>query len=115
MAAAVGTRSWDFAGRLGADQSAWGSTIPPRSRLDAFRAHRGSSLPEDGVDPAAVVWPRSTEDVSIVVRFVAAAGLSIVAWGGGTGLMGGARPSADSIVLDLRRMRRVLSIEIGRA
>src|SRR5438128_11087639 len=88
-----------------------GSAIPPRYRLDAFRAHRGSTLPEAGVNPAAVVWPGSTKDVSSVVRFAADAGLSIVPWGGGTGLMGGARPSTDSIVLDMRRMRRVRSID----
>src|SRR5207244_1973318 len=86
--------------RLGADQIATESAIPPRYRLDAFRAHRGSRLPEGGVTPAAVVWPRSTEDVSVVVHFAADAGLSIVPWGGGTGLMGGARPTTDSIVAD---------------
>ena len=107
----MGARFSELAERLGADQIATGSAIAPRYRLDALRAHRGSVLPEDGVDPAAVVWPRSTEDVSMVVRFAADAGLSIVPWGGGTGLMGGARPSADSIVLDMRRMRRVLSID----
>jgi alkyldihydroxyacetonephosphate synthase len=100
-----------LAALLGADQLATGSAIPPRYRLDAFRAHRGSRLPEAGVNPAAVVWPRSTEDVTSVVRFAADVGLSIVPWGGGTGLMGGARPSTDSVVLDLRRMRRVLSID----
>src|SRR5439155_68059 len=47
----------------------------------------------------------------VVVHFAADAGLSIVPWGGGTGLMGGARPTTDSIVLDMRRMRRVLSID----
>jgi len=107
----VGETFSELAKRLGADQIATGSAIPPRYRLDAFRAHRGSRLPEAGVDPAAVVWPRTKEDVSSVVRFAADAGLSIVPWGGGTGLMGGARPSADSIVLDMRRMRRVLSID----
>lgn len=107
----MGARFSELAERLGADQIATGSEIPPRYRLDAFRAHRGSRLPEAGETPAAVVWPRSTEDVSIVVRFAADAALSIVPWGGGTGLMGGARPSSDSIVLDMRRMRRVLSID----
>ncbi len=101
----------ELAGHLGADQIAIGSAIPPRYRLDAFRAHRGSRLPEAGVNPAAVVWPRTTEDVSSVVRFAADAALSIVPWGGGTGLMGGARPATDSIVLDMRRMRRVRSID----
>ena len=107
----MGARFSELAERLGADQIAAESAIPPRYRLDAFRAHRGSRLPEGGVTPAAVVWPRSTEDVSVVVHFAADAGLSIVPWGGGTGLMGGARPSTDSIVLDMRRMRRVLSID----
>ena len=107
----MGARFSELADRLGADQIVTDSAIPLRYRLDAFRAHRGSRLPEAGVTPAAVVWPRSTEDVSIVVRFAADAGLSIVPWGGGTGLMGGARPSTDSIVVDMRRMRRVLSID----
>src|SRR5437867_10549880 len=106
----MGARISELAERLGADQIATESAIPPRYRLDAFRAHRGSRLPEGGVTPAAVVWPRSTEDVSVVVHYAADAGLSIVPWGGGTGLMGGARPTTDSIVLDMRRMRRVLSI-----
>lgn len=102
-----------LANRLGADQLATGAAIPDRYRLDAFRAHRGSRLPEDGVPPAAVVWPRSTEDVVSIVRFAADAGLAIVPWGGGTGLMGGARPSSDAIVLDMRRMRRVRSIDVA--
>jgi alkyldihydroxyacetonephosphate synthase len=103
----------DLAAHLGADQIATGRAVPPRYRLDAFRAHRGSRLPEAGVLPAAVVWPRSTEDVASVVRFAAAAGLPIVPWGGGTGLMGGARPSSDAIVLDMRRMRKVRSIDVA--
>ena len=104
--------SEELAHRLGADRVATGPEIPPRYRLDAFRAHRGSRLPEAGVSPAAVVWPRSTEDVAEVVRFAREAGLAVVAWGGGTGLMGGARPSAQSIVVDFRRMRRVRAIDV---
>ncbi len=109
----MGASLSDLAKRLGADQLATGGAIPPRYRLDAFRAHRGSHLPEDGVPPAAVAWPRSTEDVVSIVRFAADAGLAIVPWGGGTGLMGGARPSSDSVVVDMRRMRRVRSIDVA--
>ena len=98
--------------RLGADQVATGSAIPPRYQTDAFRAHRGSLLADRGPVPAAVVWPRSTDDVVAMVRFAGDAGLALVPWGGGTGLMGGARPSSDSIVLDLRRMRRVRSVDV---
>jgi len=107
----VGASLSELAKRLGANQLATGTAIAPRYRLDAFRAHRGSRLPEAGVAPAAVAWPRSTEDVVSIVRFAAGAGLAIVPWGGGTGLMGGARPSSDAIVLDMRRMRRVRSID----
>ncbi len=109
----MGTGLADLADRLGADQIAMGTAIPYRYRLDAFRAHRGSRLPEDGVPPAAVVWPRSTEDVVSIVRFAGDAGFAIVPWGGGTGLMGGARPSSDAIVLDMRRMRKVRSIDVA--
>ena len=107
----MGASLSELAKRLSADQLATGTAIAPRYHLDAFRAHRGSRLPEAGVAPAAVAWPRSTEDVVSIVRFAAGAGLAIVPWGGGTGLMGGARPPSDAIVLDMRRMRRVRSID----
>ncbi len=101
----------DLVGRFDAGQVAVGAAVPPRYCLDALRAHRGSRLPDEGLSPAAVVWPRSAEDVVTVVRFAKAAGLSVVPWGGGTGLMGGARPGPHSLVLDLRRMRRVREID----
>ncbi len=101
----------DLLGRLSASQVAIGAAVPPRYRLDTFRAHRGSRLPDDGPLPAAVVWPRSPEDVAAVIRSAKAAGLSVVPWGGGTGLMGGARPGSHSLVVDLRRMRRVREID----
>src|SRR2546423_12492113 len=88
-----------------------GPSIPPRYQTDAFRAHRGSLLEERGPSPLAVVLPRTAAEVATVVRFALDAGLKLVPWGGGTGLMGGARPSSDSIVLDLREMRRVRAID----
>ncbi|MCI4371699.1 MAG: FAD-binding oxidoreductase [Thermoplasmata archaeon] len=96
---------------LGSDRVAIGEDVHPGYRLDAFREHRGSSLPENGVLPAAVVWPRGVEDVVAVVRFAREHDVAVVPWGGGTGLMGGARPTWDSIVVDMRRMRRVRSID----
>jgi len=101
----------DLVGRLGAAAVAIGAAVPPRYRSDAFRAHRGSRISDEGPSPAAVVWPRSAEDVAAVARFAKTASLSIVPWGGGTGLMGGARPGLHSLVIDLRRMRRVRRID----
>ncbi|MGD9894315.1 MAG: FAD-binding oxidoreductase, partial [Dehalococcoidia bacterium] len=60
--------------------------------------------------PLAVVRPATIEEVTAVVRIAAEAGLSIVPYGGGTGLMGGARSLRPGIVLDLRRMNRVVEI-----
>ena len=101
----------DLAERLGADRVLSGPAVPPRYRLDALRAHRGTRLPEEGTSPLAVVLPRSAQEVSLAVRLATDAGISVVPWGGGTGLMGGARPVANSIVLDLRRMGRVRAID----
>ncbi len=101
----------DLVGRLGAAAVTIGAAVPPRYRSDAFRAHRGSRISDDGPSPAAVVWPRSAEDVAAVARFAKTASLSIVPWGGGTGLMGGARPGLHSLVIDFRRMRRVRRID----
>lgn len=101
----------DLAKRLGADRVLSGDEIPARYRLDALRAHRGSRLPEAGVRPAAVVFPRSVDDVVRSVQFAREAGLNVVPWGGGTGLMGGARPGEGSVVLDMRPMNRVRSID----
>src|SRR5437773_6132879 len=97
--------------RLGPSRVLTGPSIPPRYQTDAFRAHRGSVLEANRAPPAAVVLPQSGDGVVTVVRFVVEAGLKLVPWGGGTGLMGGARPTFDSIVLDLRNMRRVRSID----
>ncbi len=85
--------------------------VPPRYRLDALRPHHGARVPEEGVSPAAVVFPIATEEVSATLRVTKELGFPIIAWGGGTGLMGGARPRSDSVVIDLRRMRRVRAID----
>jgi len=59
------------------------------------------------------VLPASTTDVSAAVRTADRLGAPVIAWGGGTGLMGGARPTPAAVVLDLRRMRRVRSVDVA--
>lgn len=88
-----------------------GSGIPLRYRLDGLRPHRGSRVPEQGVLPLGVVLPISTKEVAAVLRYANDIGLRVLAWGGATGLMGGARPREDTMVLDLRRMRRVRAVD----
>jgi glycolate oxidase len=65
--------------------------------------------------PDLVVLPGSTAEVVEVVRIARDAGAPIVPRGAGTGLSGGARPSAGSIVVSLARMRRILEVDAANA
>jgi FAD/FMN-containing dehydrogenase len=55
--------------------------------------------------PCAVAFPRSTEEVSRIVRLCGESGVAIVPSGGRTGLAGGAVASRGELVLSLGRMR----------
>ncbi|GAA1981990.1 FAD-binding oxidoreductase [Microbacterium pumilum] len=63
--------------------------------------------------PLAVVLAESADDVAAVVRFAAGAGLSVVARGAGTGLSGGANALANSLVVSLERMTRILELDVA--
>ncbi|MEY2847028.1 MAG: hypothetical protein RL076_2574, partial [Chloroflexota bacterium] len=69
----------------------------------------GSAL--DLARPDIVVVPHSTAEVAACVRIAAAAGMPIVARGGGTGLSGGSVPAAGGVVISTGRMARVLSVD----
>lgn len=61
--------------------------------------------------PLAVCLPRNTEEVSQVLRICSAMGLPVVPRGAGTSLAGGALPTADSIVIGVARMNRILEVD----
>ena len=61
--------------------------------------------------PAAVVFPRTTEEVSAVVKLARAAGLPIVPRGAGTGLSGGAIPLEPGVIVALTRMKRIVEVD----
>ncbi len=65
--------------------------------------------------PAAVLLPRSTEQVAACVRICHDARLPYVARGAGTGLSGGALPVAGGVVVCLARMNRVLDVDLDTA
>lgn len=71
---------------------------------------------DGGVDkarPELVVFPRSAEEVSRIVRIAANERTPIVGRGAGTGLSGGAIPRAGGIVIGFARMNRILEIDYG--
>ncbi|MBN9657471.1 MAG: FAD-binding protein [Acidobacteria bacterium] len=71
---------------------------------------------DGGVDkarPEIVVFPRSTEEVSAIVRVAHRNGVPIVGRGAGTGLSGGAIPEKGGIMVGFSRMNRILEIDLA--
>ena len=60
--------------------------------------------------PLAVALPGTTEEVSKVLKICSRENVPVVPRGSGTSLAGGALPTADSVVLGVSRMNRVLEI-----
>jgi len=70
-------------------------------------------LPQHKYRPRAVVFPSSTEQTAEVMRALAEAGVPFTPRGAGTGLSGGALALNRGVVIELARMRKVLSIDEG--
>jgi glycolate oxidase len=64
-----------------------------------------------GGEGAAVVFPKTTEEVQSIVRYAASQRLPIVGRGSGTGLSGGSVPVPGCIILCLAQMDRVLELD----
>jgi glycolate oxidase len=78
------------------------------SVLDSRRLDRSGTEPAG--TPAAVVFPRSPEQVQQVLRGAHATRTPVVPRGAGTALTGATTAGAGEIVLDLARMNRILEI-----
>ena len=63
--------------------------------------------------PDAVVLPETTEDVSKVLKYAFAHAVPVTPRGAGSGLSAGATPIKGGIVLDLKRMNKILNINRG--
>jgi glycolate oxidase len=62
--------------------------------------------------PDLVVFPRTTEDVSRIVKLAAKCNVPIVGRGSGTGLSGGALARGGGIMLVFARMNRILELDL---
>jgi len=78
---------------------------------DGRRAYETDALTAYRRMPLAVVLPRSTEEVSRVLRYCHEKGIKVVPRGAGTSLCGGALPAEDSIVVCISKMSRVLELD----
>ena len=96
---------------VGADAVSTGDETCERLSFDAItrgRLHGREHLTEARVD--AVVRPAATAQVAAVVKLANEAGLAVVPYGGGTGVMGAVVPTQGGIAVDLRGMDRILEV-----
>lgn len=73
-----------------------------------IRDRGGRPLPP----PGAVVWPSSAAEVAAVYRLCAASSIPVTPFGAGTGVCGAAVPVHGGVVLDLKRMDRIVDWDL---
>jgi glycolate oxidase len=86
-----------------------GGIVVERNQLQTYECDGLAAL---RTLPGAVVLPRSAAEVQTIVRVCARHRIPFVARGAGTGLSGGALPTASGIVISFARMNRVLAVDI---
>lgn len=69
---------------------------------------RGQKLPS----PDFVVHPATANEVAEVLKIANSHLIPVIPWGGGSGSQGGALPVYGGIVLDMKRMNKVLNIDL---
>jgi glycolate oxidase len=75
------------------------------------RAYECDALTAYKCPPLAAVLPRSTEEVSAVLRICHEMDVPVVPRGSGTSLAGGALPTADCVILGVARLNDVLEVD----
>ena len=75
------------------------------------RAYECDALTAYRCPPLCVVLPATTEEVSAALKVCHEEGVPVVPRGSGTSLAGGALPTADSVIIGVSRMNRVLETD----
>ena len=78
---------------------------------DGRRAFETDALTAYRSVPLLVVLPRTTDDVSKVLRYCNDANVKVIPRGAGTSLCGGALPTQDAVVLCVSKMNRILEVD----
>jgi alkyldihydroxyacetonephosphate synthase len=86
------------------DRVAYARDMWPRSLI----RQRGGTLDHP---PDVVVWPKDAEEVAGVVRIASETNLPVIAFGAGSGVCAGTLPVRGGIVIDLKRLNRILQIQ----
>jgi alkyldihydroxyacetonephosphate synthase len=75
---------------------------------DTLAWRNGEALPDA---PTVVASPTRAEEVAEAIDWASENGVTVVPYGAGSGVCGGARGRSGSLVIDLKRMNRVLSFD----
>jgi FAD/FMN-containing dehydrogenase len=79
--------------------------------IDARYYHDPAGLPAP--TPRAVVRPKTTEEVSLLLRLCHREGVPVTTQGGMTGLVRATLPNADEIVLSMERMNSIEEVDVS--
>jgi D-2-hydroxyglutarate dehydrogenase len=82
--------------------------ITDKSRLEAFNTDL--MLKWMGSSPVALL-PKSTHELSEIMKHCHARKLAVVPQGGNTGLVGGSVPLHDEVILSTKRMNKIIDID----
>ena len=91
------------------------AVLPGGGVIDApeeLRVYECDALTAYRCPPLAAVLPRTTEEVSALLRICWEEGVPVVPRGSGTSLAGGAMPTSDAVILGVSRMTRVLETDL---
>jgi D-lactate dehydrogenase (cytochrome) len=74
------------------------------------KLHLSDISPHRGELPAAIAWPKTTDEVSQILAFAYSDGIPVTPWGAGTSTEGNPVPTQGGLVVDLTQMDRILEI-----
>ena len=72
--------------------------------------HSADQAYHKGYMPEVIVWPKSTEEVSAIMKMANDRMIPVTPWGAGTSLEGNCCPVAGGIVIDFQLMNKILGI-----
>ncbi|RLB56794.1 MAG: FAD-binding oxidoreductase [Deltaproteobacteria bacterium] len=88
-----------------ADRVAYARDLWPRQQI-VTRSGVAAPAP-----PAVIVWPESSAEVAAVVDYARERAIPVVPYGAGSGVCGGILPTPETILIDVKRMRRILAVD----
>lgn len=61
--------------------------------------------------PDVIVWPESTAEVAAIMQIAGRFGVPVVPYGGGSGIVGGALSMQGGILLDLKKLNKIIDLD----